>query len=172
MRTWTARSEPDATVGDVFAAPANVQLQTTSLPHRARSGFPARSSCIHFEQSHTIWSTEDKRGARLGWNVRRTTRLGGAQIPGRAGVAQGCRRTWRGLDAFDPVKEFLRGRPHTRQGGRGSKKSEARKGCNPPKHADRLRDRIGPAVVGNGDRCQFTIDGGAGVREPGVLRRG
>jgi hypothetical protein len=48
--------------------------RTTSLPPRARPGFPAISSCIHFEQSHTIWSTEDERGARLLWNAHGTTR--------------------------------------------------------------------------------------------------
>jgi hypothetical protein len=53
--------------------------RTTSLPPRARPGFPARSSCIHFEQSHTIWSTE--RGACLLWNAHGPTRRGGAQIP-------------------------------------------------------------------------------------------
>jgi hypothetical protein len=71
---------------------------------RARPVCADESCCIHFEQSHTIWSTESERGARLWWNAHRRTRRGGAQIPSRAGVAQGARGRRLGLGAVMPPR--------------------------------------------------------------------
>ena len=140
----TARFEPDATAGDVFRAPAMCNAKTLACL-RARPAFADASCCIHFEQSHTIWSTDNERGARLGSNAHRQTRRAGAQIPGRAGVAQGARGRRLGLGAvirrrrrpalkgeFDPANEFLGGKSLTRQGVGDPRNPRPRKGCNPP----------------------------------------
>jgi hypothetical protein len=81
-RKTRGRSGPSPTQqpGDVFGAPANLQPKKLLASLSARPRLSARSSCIHFEQTHTIWSRENERRAHLAWHDRQT-RHGWRSVP-------------------------------------------------------------------------------------------